>query len=139
MHSVIYKSASEIKHGPFTWVKRLPVETVSGSTDEVWRLQHPEELERIVGLTSFAVKNYGGEPGPGFKGWKLVSGGPFDAAGSYDNLEAAIKGVTPYVVAFYRRQAVAKLKEAEQIILMISAFGENLAVVTAGEHLRNGV
>lgn len=121
---------NQIKHGPFTWNKQ---ELTSRYTEEVWVLERPNTM------TSFVLKNYGGTPGEGFAGWKLVSGGPFDDAGAYSNLDDAIKGVTPYLIEYYRRQAVELIKNANQMITMVSNFIDPMNVVSAGEHLRGGV
>lgn len=115
--------------GPFTWKRRLPT---SENRDEAWELTHISGVKRhdmeVIGLTFFAVKNYGGTPGKGFAGWKLVSGGPFDAAGSYDNVNAAIEGVTPYVIEHFTRIAATKQREAKRILSLIADFQPKLTL-----------
>ena len=105
-----------ITKGPFTWERQ---ERESGC--EVWNLLRPEGVE----MTYFCLKNYGGQPGPGFNGWKLVSGGPFDSAGAYSSLEEAIDGVTPYLVGRYIAEANQARKRAERLIAVVENFTSN--------------
>ena len=101
-----------ITRGPFTWVRDME------SSDEVWRLQKPEGLP----ATTFCLKNYGGTPGPGFAGWKLVSGGPFDRAGAYASLHEALIPVTAWLVNYYLDEAKRKREAAERTIALIDAW-----------------
>jgi hypothetical protein len=106
--------------GPFTWVQeRLPNRS-SLDKEEVWTLQRPE------GMTHFVLKNYGGTPGPGFAGWKLVSGGPFDSAGAYDSFESAAQGVVPYLIQHYREQAAELRATAERMLAQVTGFERTL-------------
>lgn len=109
----------EIKHGPFTWRKRERDGYARSTFDpEVWELQRDSELP----TTFFVLKNYGGQPGPGFKGWKLVSGGPFDSAGAYASFDAALKGVTPWLVEHYRKQARERIEAGERMLVKLREF-----------------
>lgn len=78
------------KIGCFTWVLRSHNED-----GEIWDLSFDDGLRNHV--PAFCIKNYGGEPGPGFAGWKLVSGGPYDEAGSYHTAEDAMHGVAEWL------------------------------------------
>lgn len=113
--------------GPFTW-KRCK----DGSREESWDLTHINGVDRnkiqFVGLTYFCVKNYGGKPGDGFKGWKLVSGGPFNSAGAYDTVNEAIAGVTPYMIEYYTRLAADKMTEAKSILKLLAGFQPKLTL-----------
>ena len=106
-------------YGPFTWERR------EGGDYEVWELQRPEELH----LTYFVLKNYGGKPGPGFKGWKLVSAGPFDKAGAYDSFDAALVGVTPWLVAYFLEDLDAKLAEYNSMLQYMTEMRARLAAL----------
>lgn len=99
-----------VTHGPFTWEKQEP-----HGKDEVWKLVAPEPLYHFV------IKNYGGIPGPGFSGWKLVSGGPFDEPGAYSSLTDAMKGITPWLAEYLLYNAEAKKIEAMN---MAAKYGE---------------
>lgn len=97
-------AAGVIKRGPFVFTKR-----VTSSGDEAW------DITLKCGTpmpTFFCVKNYGGEPGPGFAGWKLVSVWPFDQAGAYKTRDAAIAGVIPFVTQHTMEAARRKMAEA---------------------------
>ncbi len=91
-------------YGPFTWTKD------EENNRECW------DLERLPGLsqTHFSVKNYGGEPGDGFRGWKLVSAGPFNSAGSYKTFEEALVGITPYLVGYYTQHVAEQMRTAQR-------------------------
>ena len=89
------KSTKTYTHPPFTW-KRAD----DGPKEEAWDLIRP-----FAGATYFCIKNYGGPPRPGFAGWKLVSGGPFDDAGAYTCFLDAVQGVTPYLVRYFKQEA----------------------------------
>lgn len=93
-------------HGPFTWTK-----CPGRPGAEVWQNDVPAD----VGLTFFCLKNYGGTPGPGFAGWKLVSGGPFDTAGAYSSFKEAVDGVTPWLIKFYAAQAAELTAKAQYL------------------------
>lgn len=101
------ETSDTIKHGPFTWKRDREI-----MNEDRWELDTPS----ILGFTCFCVKNYGGAPGPGFAGWKLVSGGPFDDAGAYATRDEAIKGATPWLVAYYHREAKRRLNDAQEMI-----------------------
>lgn len=98
-----------ITYGPFTWTQRE-------AREDIWDVNHPE------GMTHFCLKYYGGAPGPGFAGWKLVSGGPFDDAGAYRTWRDAMIGATPYLVRYYQNEAREKLDEALKMINTVSLF-----------------
>lgn len=100
-------------YGPFTWELCPPQ-----SGCEVWGLVLPEGM----GFTPFVIKNYGGTPGPGFAGWKLVSGGPFDSAGAYARFEKAVAGITPWLVAHYKKTAADKCAEVSEMLRRVSSF-----------------
>lgn len=103
--------------GPFTWEKR------EDATDETWELVRDPEAD----LTYFVVKNYGGEPGPGFKGWKLVSGGPFDAAGAWSSRDEAMAGVVPFLLEWYERQVAELLLELEARLTVLRRVRDELS------------
>lgn len=105
------------KLGPFTWVNTTDPRE-EGFRAECWTLQVDPDMP----TTHWCVKNYGGEPGPGFHGWKLVSGGPFDSAGAYSNLDDAIKGVTPWLIARYKEDAERELAKAEKTLAALKRF-----------------
>ena len=92
--------------GPFTWAKADPR---GGS--ECWDLVRPEGVQ----MTAWSLKDYGGIPGPGFRGWKLVCGGPFDSAGSYATREEAMEGVVPWLLEYVQGEIDTKLREAEKL------------------------
>ena len=96
-----------IERGPFVFTKRNPP-SISG--DECWEISLKCGAEMP---TYFCIKNYGGEPGPGFMGWKLVSGGPFNSAGAYTSRDEAIAGVIPFMTAHIKTVAAKKLAEAK--------------------------
>lgn len=104
--------------GPFTWIKRA-----DQSECEVWEL----EREKDAGLTHFVIKNYGGEPGSGFSGWKLVSGGPFDSAGAYASREEAMVGVVPFLIEWYANEIVELMDKATGRIIALKRFFETMA------------
>lgn len=122
--------------GPFTWTKQT-IDFARHSEEDLWVLTHINGVKRsdiaVVGLTHFALKNYGGTPGKGFHGWKLVSGGPFDGAGAYSSLRDAIEGVTPYVIEYYTRIAAEKRAEANRILELIKDFQPKLILATPVE------
>lgn len=109
---------NKVTVGPFTWVQRPP----HSGGEEVWEL----EREKDAGLTHFIIKNYGGEPGPGFKGWKLVSGGPFDRAGAYATKEEAMNGVVPFLMEWYAREIIELMAKVEVRVAAIRRFEESL-------------
>lgn len=124
--------AEQIKSGPFTFVRRQRMSEYNAQEAHfVWEVTFTSlpqiERNKMIGLTYFCLKNYGGKPGPGFRGWKLVSGGPYDEAGSYATLEEAVVGVTPWLVAYYNRLAAQKVEEARQLIGVL----EQVTAVTA--------
>lgn len=98
-----------MKVGPFTWQRE------DQDKEECWELVMPRELK----LTHFCVKNYGGRPSDGhsFSGWRLVSGGPFNEAGGWTSRDAAMKGVVPYLLKYYR----ALIKERVESYAALSA------------------
>lgn len=104
-------------HGPFTWRKR------DNCKDEIWDL----DLPSIAGLTSFSLKNYGGTPGPGFSGWKLVSGGPFDDAGAFDTFEHAVIDVTDYLIDYYQDQSERMAEQAEKLRAAVTGFNAHVS------------
>jgi hypothetical protein len=87
--------------GPFTWKHDS-----RGGPDEVWELV----IDPDACLTRFCVKNYGGEPNDEnpFSGWRLVSGGPFRTVGGWTSRDAAIRGVTCWLIGYIRRDAETK-------------------------------
>lgn len=89
--------------GPFTWKRRI------GAAEESWELRVPGYF------THWAVKDYGGSPGPGFQGWKLVSGGPFEDAGAYNTREEAMEGVIPFLMQRVEQEIEERLAEAEAL------------------------
>jgi hypothetical protein len=113
--------SNTIMRGPFTWVREFN----ENERNEVWRLVWPEALKG-AGLTRFVVKNYGGEPGEGFSGWKLVSGGPFDDAGAYSDLDSALDGVTPWLIVYFRARARQKIDEAHTLIDVLNQVTHHL-------------
>src|SRR5258706_14166393 len=98
------------EYGSFTWVRN------DDGKEESW------DLVRIPDLltTYWAVKNYGGDPGPGFTGWKLVSGGPFDEAGAWATRDEAMRGVIPYLLADLRAEVAKKLAEADAALTALT-------------------
>ena len=115
MNTPRYISPDVATCGPFTWMRvARPV------SEEVWTLVLPEAVGGV--LPTFCVKNYGGEPGPGFAGWKLVSGGPFDSAGAYRTRDEAFAGVVPWLVDYLGRKAAEKINDARAIAQHLSSF-----------------
>lgn len=107
-----------IKHGPLTFVRRD-----NDGNAECWDVLLPKDL----GLPHFGIKNYGGEPSDdnAFSGWRVVSGGPFTRAGGWGTRDKAIEGATPWLVAYYKREATEAMAKAERITtLMTKIIGE---------------
>ena len=113
-----------MQHGPFTWRRQEDQREC-----EVWLLLLPEEVR----MTHFVLKNYGGTPGCGFNGWKLVSGGPFDAAGSYSTRKKAVEGVTPFLVEYYRVQAAEMVENARKVVKLTKKFLGGLDLPEGGD------
>jgi len=106
-----------LKHGPLEWSRR------DNGGCETWELISGKELK----LTYFCIQNYGGKPGPGFSGWKLVSGGPFDDAGAYGSLAAALDGVTPYLINRFREEAATAKTRADELSKLLAGFLAEIA------------
>jgi hypothetical protein len=96
-----------IKVGPFTWKRK------DHDEDECWVLVQPENFP----TTHWCLKDYGGEPQPGggFNGWRLVSGGPFSAAGGWRSRDGAMLGVVPWLVNYYRTQLRYEIEKAKRM------------------------
>lgn len=109
------------KYSCFTWERQ---EDQSGC--EVWRLSSVKDIE---GFTQFALKNYGGEPNDksAFSGWRIVSGGPFTAAGGWTNIEDALTDVTPWLVDRYRKEAEMLKAKLGRLIAAIDEFDSVLS------------
>lgn len=103
-----------IHHGPFKFVR-----DDSGGC-ECWDVVLPDNLR----LTHFRLKNYGGEPNnlSGFTGWRVVSGSPFTNAGGWSTRVDAIRGATPWLIDYYRKQAADKITEAAAAVIAAEAF-----------------
>ena len=105
------------KHGPFTWTY-----TDDKVAREAWTLTSPYE-----GATFFCLVNYGGKPGDGFAGWKLVSGGPFDEAGAYDSFDTALKGVTPWLMKYMLADVNIQKRQLDKRLLTVRRFKKLLS------------
>lgn len=101
--------------GHFTWKKRL---TQPGE-EQVWDLILPGDLNQYI--QGFCVKNYGGVPGDGFAGWKLVSGGPFDSAGAYYNAADAMEGVSDWLMNKLTLDVATRLADAKKKVASLEA------------------
>jgi hypothetical protein len=75
----------------------------------------------------FSLKNYGGNPGPAFAGWKVVGGGPFDCFGAYESLEALMSGALTALLDYYRKHAQQKRQEAEDLVRSLDATCKEIA------------
>lgn len=115
---------SPYTYGPLTWVR-----CEDQSKCEVWEPQVPAGLP----TTHFVLKNYGGTPGPGFKGWKLVSGSPFDRAGAYNTFEEAVAGTTSFLLARWREDVNEHRERADRVESAVNALMGKL-----GGHMPNG-
>jgi hypothetical protein len=95
--------------GPFTWEG-----PTYHSDNEVWTLVGP--IATAIG-TRWALKDYGPptHPGSGFSNWRLVSGGPFRAAGEWFSRDEAMTGVVPYLSQQVRQTLVVRHVEVERL------------------------
>jgi hypothetical protein len=107
---------TRITRGPFTWIY------AGDRGGEVWDLRRGRTTE----CTMFCLKNYGGTPGEGFAGWKLVSGGPFDTAGAYATLESAATGVVDFLTKYYIKEATDKIRRARATIRWATKLKEQM-------------
>lgn len=133
MLRLVIVSDTEIMCGPLTWVRDDEPREGSRPGAEVWRVKRPHpELK----LTGFCVKNYGGgcvNPDNAFSGWRLVSGGPFTQAGQWGTRAAAIRQSTPFVVAYYQRQAIERRDEAVKILAAYQMSTEDMVLMPEDE------
>ena len=102
--------------GPFTWTRR------DNGGDECWNLVQDQSLR----MTVWSLKNYGGPPGRGFSGWKLVSGGPFDDAGAWATRDEAMQGVVPFLLEWYRKELRERIAAADQLRAALGKLDERL-------------
>lgn len=100
---IVTQADGTITCGPFTWFRN------QDATGESWGLKLP-----AAGLTSFYIKDYGGEPIPlmPFSGWRVGSGGPFHHWGGWTSRDDALRGATPKIIEHYLTEADKELKAA---------------------------
>ena len=83
---------------------------------EIWVIDHPTTLD----LGHWAVEDYGPLTEDPFSGWRVVSGGPFMAAGGWTNREDALRGAAPWIINRFRVEAQHLNDKAERTTQFVS-------------------